>query len=248
MFFSTFFVLLIWIISPSVKANLTKVPTTFPFVQYDAHYSISYFGIPAGESVHKLRQRQDGQYHFETRTLPNMQILPYHYHESTDFAWIDGKFIPQNYYYNVKEGKRNKKGNLTFNWDNKTVHNKGLKEPWESEISDGVQDKLTQTLCIRQALKSGSRELNYMVAEEDKLKNYNFSIIGEEVLKTKLGTYNTVKVEHVSRKGVRTTLWLAKTLDYLPVRMAQVRQGKVVAGGEILSFTPRRSMDARTSS
>lgn len=248
MFFSTLFVLLIWILSPSVKANLTKAPTGFPFVQYEARYTVSWFGIPAGESVHKLHQKQDGHYHFETRTEPNMQMLPYHYHESTDFAWNDGQFIPQNYYYNVKEGKRKKKGNVTFNWDTKTVLNKALKEPWESEISEGIQDKLTQTLCIRQALISGSRELNYMVAEEDKIKNYVFSVIGEEQVKTKLGTYKTVKVEHVSRKGIRTTLWLAKTLDYLPVKMAQMRQGKVVAGGEILSFTPKRSLDARVNS
>lgn len=248
LFFSTLLVVFIWMMSPSVKAHIAENSVAFPFVQYEARYSISYFGIPAGESVHKLHQRQDGQYHFEARTEPNMQMLPYHYHESTDFAFEDGKFIPQNYYYNVKEGKRRKKGNVIFDRDSNTIRNKGLKEPWQTELTEGIQDKLTQTLCIRHALKAGTSDLNYMVAEEDKIKNYVFSIVGEEQLKTKLGSYRTVKVEHVSRKGIRTTLWLAKPLDYLPVKMTQMRQGKVVANGEIMTFTPRRDTNARANS
>lgn len=220
----------------------------FPIAPYEARYSISWLGIPAGESVHALHERADGHYYFETRTLPNMQMLPYHYHESTNFAWENGVFIPQTYHYNVKEGKRSKKGQVNFDSQNKLISNKGLKEPWQTEFLEGMQDKLTQTLCLRYALKTGIRSFNYVVAEEDKIKNYHFSIIGEEQLKTKLGVLHTVKVEHISRKGNRTTLWLAKKYDFLPVKMAQSRQGKIVASGEIVSFTPKHSLQASAQS
>lgn len=233
--------------STSVKANIAPHPSEFPFTQYEARYTISWFGIPAGESVHKLQQRQDGHYHFEARTEPNMQMLPYHYHESTDFLWENGQIQPQNYHYNVKEGKRRKIGSVLFDWKSQTISNRELKEPWQAELPQGIQDKLTQTLCLRQALKSGTTELNYTVAEEDKIKNYVFSIVGHEQVKTKLGAFNTVKVEHVSRKGNRTTLWLAQKLDFVPVKMTQTRQGKVVASGEILSFTQRSETHARVN-
>lgn len=244
-FLSSLFVILIWMASTTTKANLT--PTPFPLKSYEAHYSISWFGIPAGESVHKLHQKTDGNYHFESRTLPKMQMLPYHYHESTDFAWKDGQIYPHNYHYNIKEGKRRKQGHVHFNWDKQTISNAKLKEPWQTEITEGIQDKLTQTLCLRQALKSGSKNLKYTVAEEDKIKDYDFVIVGSEKLKTKIGNFDTLKVEHVSRKGIRTTLWLAKKLEYLPVKMSQMRQGKVVASGEILTFTPRSDNYARSN-
>jgi hypothetical protein len=198
---TSLFAVLLWAVTPSVHA--------FPIAPYEAHYSVSWLGIPAGESVHTLHERADGHYYFETRTLPNMQMLPYHYHESTNFSWENENFVPQTYHYNVKEGKRIKKGQVNFDWQNKTISNKNLKEPWLTELADGIQDKLTQTLCLRHALKIGVHNFNYMVAEEDKIKNYHFSILGEEQLKTKLGVLQTIKVEHISRKGARTTLWLA---------------------------------------
>lgn len=237
---TSLFAVLLWAITPSVHA--------FPIAPYEARYSISWLGIPAGESVHALHERANGHYYFETRTLPTMQMLPYHYHESTNFAWDNdsGDLIPQTYHYDVKEGKRTKKGRVNFDWQNKIISNKGLKEPWQTELTEGVQDKLTQTLCLRYALKTGTHDFNYVVAEEDKIKSYHFTIIGEEQLKTKLGLLETVKVQHISRKGARTTLWLAKKFDFVPVKMTQSRQGKIVANGEILSFTPRNGTHART--
>ncbi|MFI4938403.1 MAG: DUF3108 domain-containing protein, partial [Candidatus Berkiellales bacterium] len=189
-------------------------------------------------SLHRLHQRKDGHYHFETHTEPRIRMLPFHYVESSDFTWNNGKIQPLNYYYNVREGKRRKKGNVLFDWQHQKVANYELKEPWESVIPRDLQDKITQTLCLRQGLLLGQSNLNYTVAEEDKIKNYAFTILGKEHLKTKIGTLETIKVQHISRKGAQTTLWLAKKYEYLPVKITQTRHGKLAASGEILTFTP----------
>ncbi len=241
LFFSTLVAILIWMMSPSVHAYIKEPTKNFPIPEYEAHYTVSWLGLYAGESVHRLRKQIDGQYHFEARTEPRLRFLPYHYVESSDFTWHSGKILPQNYFYNIQEGSRHKKGNVLFDWKNNKIINHHLDVPWETALPHGIQDKLTQTLCLRQALLSGDHTLNYMVAEDDKLKNYAFTVLGEEKLQTKLGTLDTVKVMHISRKGHRTTTWFAKKLDYLPVKMIQLRKGKQVASGEILSFTPRRS-------
>lgn len=222
--------------SPTVKGYAKEDLNHFPLAEYEAHYTVNWLGIYSGESVHKLSRLPNGLYHFEATTQPNIRILPYHSVESSNFSWQQGEILPRNYSYNIQEGTRHKKGNVNFDWQSLKVRNPKTPEHWESEIAQGTQDKLTQTLCLRQALLKGHTTLNFMVAEYDKLKSYHFVILGEERLSTKLGTFDTVKVEHISRKGHRTTMWFAKKLDYLPVKMAQSRRGKQVAGGEILSF------------
>jgi len=234
--------ILIWMASPSVKGYVKDEITTFPLTAFEARYTVNWLGLYTGESVHKLQRSKNGDYHFETRTEPRLRFLPFHYVESSDFIWQAGKILPQNYYYNIQEGKRHKKGNVSFDWKNNTIKNAQIRTPWEATIPEGdIQDKLTQTLSLRQALIAGKSDLTYMVAEEDKLKNYSFTVLGEERLQTNIGTFETIKLEHVSRKGHRTVMWFAKKLDYLPVKMIQTRRGKQVAGGEILSFAPLKS-------
>jgi len=227
-FLSTLTAILIWMVSTSAKS--------MPLQEYEARYAITWHGMNAGESVHKLHRNANGEYHFETRTTPHIKMLPFNYVESSDFILQDGKILPQNYYYDIKEGKRHKKGNVAFNWKSGKLSNHESQKPWESEISLGIQDKLTQTLSLRQTLKTNQPQLQFLVAEEDKIKSYSFKIIKEDRVLTKLGVFNALKVEHISRKGHRTTMWLAKTLDYIPIKMTQMRQGKIVAGGEILDF------------
>lgn len=240
-FFSTLIAILIWMTSPSVKGFVNnEVHQALPLTEYEARYTVNWHGLYAGESVHKLHRRADGLYHFETRTSPQLAFLPYNYRESSDFSYQSGKIKPHNYYYNIQEGAKRKVGNVSFNWQENTLINKELSEPWSMEIPKDVQDKLTHTLSLRQALKCGQSIPTFTVAEEDKIKDYAFTLLGEERLNTKLGMMDTIKVQHISRRGNRTTLWLAKSLDYAPVKMMQQRQGKVVAGGEILSFSPSK--------
>lgn len=230
LFFSTLMAILIWVSSPSVKA--------FPLANYEARYTVNWYGMYAGESIHQLSQGKDGQFHFEARTEPRLRFLPYHYVESSDFTWQSDKILPQKYSYNIREGNRHKQGNVIFDWDHSTAKNRALPRQ-EMILTDGTQDKITQTLSLRQALKSGQSKLTYQVVEADKIKHYQFIIHGEERLLTKLGVLDTVRIEHVSRKGHRTMTWFAKAYDFLPVKMVQSRQGKIVASGEILSYSQR---------
>lgn len=208
---------------------------------YHASYEISWYGIPAGISHHTLQQRHNNEYHFEVKTSPKLSMLPYRYTEKSDFIFDNGQFIPQNYYYNIQEGKRKKLGHVTFDWETKTLSNQQLEEPWQAELPENAQDKITQTLSIRQALLNGDDHFHYTVVEEDKLKEYHFTQLGDEIVKTKLGILSATKVEHVSLKGVRTTLWLSKQFDYLPIKMTQERHGKLVASGEILHYSPEKN-------
>jgi hypothetical protein len=232
LFFSTLMAILIWMASPGVKAE------SFPFAAYEARYAILWHGVKAGESTHKLNHHKNGQYYFETRTDPNIPLVPYHHFESSTFSWENGAIKPQHYEFDIKEGKRHKVGNVFFNWKNRTVRNNRKPEPWHTTLQDGMQDKITQTFSLRSDLKKGINQLDYLVVESDKTKDYHFVILGSERLRTKLGLLDTIKLKHTSKKGYETLMWLAIKLDYLPVKMQQTRHNKVVASGSIISLTP----------
>lgn len=242
-FISTLIGILIWTASPSIKAYVkqstspSNVATqAFPFSEYEAQYSIKFHGVKAGESTHRLHKRPDGMYHFESKTTPIFDFIPYRYYESTDFVWEDNQFVPQNYFYDFHEGKRLKKGNVAFDWNNKKLFNKVSKEPWEAPLTDNIQDKLTQSLKLRYDLIHNQTNLVYNVAEDDEVKEYAFRILGEEKIETSIGTFIAVKVEHIHRKGHRTNTWFAKKLNYLPIKVTHIRKGRVVGQGEILSL------------
>lgn len=226
---------LIWLTSTGAKAYVQKKPKNpdLPMAEYEATYDIKFHGIKAGESTHRLHQREDGVYHFSTRTDPVLDFIPYHYYESTDFRYKDGKIIPQNYYYDLKEGRRHKKGNVAFDWVSKVVANKVSPNPWKKTATENLQDKLTQAINLRFDLIQGNTDLSYKVAEDDEIKPYSFRILGEEQVETPIGTFMAIKVEHVHRKGHRTNTWFAKNLNYFPIKINQIRKGRVVGQGEI---------------
>ncbi len=221
--------------SPGVKAE------SFPFASYEARYAILWHGVKAGESINRLYHQKNGQYYFETRTDPNIPLVPYHHFESSTFSWQNGVIKPQHYEFDIKEGKRHKVGNLYFDWKNLIVRNNNKKTPWQPSLTEGMQDKITQTFNLRNDLKKGLNDLNYQVVESDKIKDYRFVILGSERLRTKIGVLDTIKLKHTSKKGYETLMWLAIKLDYLPVKMQQTRHNKVVASGAIISLTSQIS-------
>ncbi|HKY69500.1 MAG TPA: DUF3108 domain-containing protein [Gammaproteobacteria bacterium] len=236
--FLTFLGLLIlWTLAPGIKAHTRMCCDKLPLPEYEAHYQISWHGIKSGRSHHKLYRRQDGSYHVEVKSTPYLTIVPIRHFESSEFIFQKGKIKPLNYQYNIREARRHKQGNVKFDWQNKTLTNSLAKDPWIAPLPFNIQDKLTHTLMLRLDLKKGLSNLTYPVAENDKFKTYTFTVLGFENIQTKIGTLETLKLEHVSQRGYRTTLWLAKKLDYLPILVNQARQGTIIGRAEIISLT-----------
>lgn len=224
-------------VTPSSVALIQSKPQVDPFMEYEASYKISWHGIHAGNSTHRLHQRKDGLYHYETHTKPVFSFIPYGARESSDFKIENDTVIPQNYFYDIKEGKRKKRGNVFFDWKASLVSNKTGKSPWQQTLTPGLQDKLTHSLLLRKELSQGKSKLSYQVTEDDEIKTYNFTVLGRQMLSTKLGELHTIKVEHISRSQRRTTIWFAVDLDYVPVKMIQHRKGQKVGSAQIASFS-----------
>lgn len=248
MFFSSLMAIIIWLAIPAAKANVKPFPSPyngqqlsseqFPFENYEARYKVSWHGVKAGISVHRLGKAPDGLYFFETDTNPSLAFLPYHAFESTHFSWENGKIKPRSYQYDINEGKRKRTGHIVFDWPNHKVLSMNPRDPFQYAIEDNFQDKLTHVLMLRRdLLKNRTDHFNYTVATGDKVQTYNFKMIGEEVLHTDMGKIDTIKLQTITHGTRVTTIWFAKKMHFIPVKISQQRDGKVVTSAQIISLS-----------
>ena len=235
------FGLVVWILSPSVRAEGPAPKTTLPIPEYEAEYKISWHNIPAGSSKHRLTLRSDGVYHLDTQSAPYIKMIPLGYIEKSDFKYNEGKIRPLNYYYDNKEGGRHKKGFVAFDWKKQIVGNPVRKDPWKQPLKEGTLDKLTQALQCRLDLLNGQKNaFVYTVADVNQVTEYHYTLLDRAPLKTNLGVLSTLKLEYISKKnGNKTWMWLATDYQYLPVKVQHFRKNKMVGDGEIISYTPK---------
>ena len=145
--------------------------------------------------------------------------------ESLRFRWEDNQVIPLTYRYELSGfmiGSR--KRSIDYDWENQTVSGEFEGESFSMALVPGALDPMGYQLQLRQDLKAGKTRMEYQVTDDGDFDRDEFAVIGQEVLDTKLGKVDTVKVEKVRapRKKRSTVMWFAPELDYLLVRLVQI--------------------------
>ena len=96
------------------------------------------------------------------------------------------------------------------------------------DFKPGTLDELNLEFQVREDLKKGGLQAQYLVADEKSVEAVRFVREGREQLSVPAGRYDTVRVRRVHNNPKRTTtFWLAPALDYLPVRVMQNDDGTV---------------------
>jgi hypothetical protein len=190
--------------------------------QFSATYDVKKAGLTIGET-RRVLSREDGRYLFESITRPtgvaklftSGQVV-----ERSHWQFFQGQPRPEQYTFFNSGGKKKRNVRLDFDWKKNQVVNTINNEPWSMPLEYGTQDKLLYQLRIMQDLPTAATSLRYPVADGGKLKYYDINIVGKERIRTKLGTFDAIRLRHT--KGSRkTTMWCAEQLGYLPVRIEQ---------------------------
>jgi hypothetical protein len=87
-------------------------------------------------------------------------------------------------------------------------------------------NNLTSQIKLQSDLINQVQLLSYAVIRRGKIKLLNYTIIGEEFLKTELGIINTLKLKRTRQTNNRETfLWFAPQWNYLLVKLEQKEKG-----------------------
>lgn len=191
--------------------------------KFTAVYALKKTGLTIGETTRTLSRLPDGQFRFESITRPrgiarlftDGQVV-----ERSVWQFHQNRPRPEQYTFFNSGSKKKRRVRLDFNWQKNQVINTINGEPWSMPLEYGTQDKLLYQLRIMLDLPAASNSLRYPVADGGKLKYYEIDIVGKERIRTKLGTFNALRLRHTKGKR-KTTLWCAEQLGYLPVRIEQ---------------------------
>ncbi len=193
--------------------------------KFEATYSLSVGPLTLAEMTRKLYPKGDGSYIYESRSKPigyarwfTKSTLV----ERSEWRYENQQLRPITYSYDRSgDSDEERHVKLIFDWQNGRVTNIINKDPWKMKLPAGTQDKLLYQLALVNDLQRGQRltKLEYNVADGGTAKVIKFEIVGEERIKTKLGEFDTLKLQTTGTRT--TTLWCAKALNYLPVLIEQ---------------------------
>jgi hypothetical protein len=90
-------------------------------------------------------------------------------------------------------------------------------------------DRLTADIAMIQKLRNGETPTGFDLVDRNEIRRYEYTLQGEETIKVPAGTFQTVKYLRNRPGSSRATLiWFAPGMDYLPVKIAQLKRGKSV--------------------
>lgn len=203
---------------------------------YIASYAVQSGGITVGTITRELDLDDQG-YQLTVDTHSSLPLIKLGGTESSQGTWYEGNPAPKMYSYIYKHKNETKEKKLIFSDDHKFVQNNGTTLP----ISENAQDKLSYQLALRKQLTPSKKDYHYPVADGHKVRSYDFSIVGSEIIHTPIGNFDTIIVEHHSQKH-HTILWFAPKLDNMIVKASFETSGKFIVNATLHSYNKKNTI------
>ena len=219
--------LLLLLLAPWVASAAAGPPAPFT-----AHYTVHANGLKIGEMDRTLSRDDGGRYTLETRMYTTGLVALFrdeHLLERSVWLPNNGEVRPLAYLYQ-QNGSRDRVERVDFDWQRGVATARYKGRQFRLPLKPGVYDKLAYQVALREDLAAGRTQFDYRVVDKDEIDDYRFRVVGEESLKTPLGTLATVKVERVGHGDKRKTVfWCAPNLGYALVQIVQQNRGNTFA-------------------
>lgn len=215
------FCLLFCISGSGISQAVDHLPEPF-----EASFSLRIKGAQFGEMKRSLNLLPNGEYLYSSDTkTTGLARLFYKDHIVEKSTWLyeDNLIKPVHYYYDRSGGKKIREVTVDFDYETKQILTTVNGESWQMPLEGIIFDKLLYQLSIMRDLSLAQADIDYNIADGGRIKNYFFQYLGEETIKTDLGSFNTIKMQrHKPNQRRKTTFWCAKELNYLPIKVENI--------------------------
>ena len=210
---------------------------SLPVSPFRARFEVYGSGIPIGEAVMTLASAGPGTYQMRSEVRPSALatlLVSGQIDEKVSGEIHDGALRPTRYERRMETPRKKQTVQLQFDWSAQRLEAQDNQQHASLPLTPGVLDPLSLNLRVMADLRHGRLSDQYSLADETEIKSYQIKNEGEETLDTSLGKLPAVRISQSKPGKTRITyFWFAPTLQYLPVRIAQHKDGKELLRMEI---------------
>lgn len=193
-----------------------------------ASYALTSTGVRFATMKRSFSPLEDGTYlyHSETNTDGLLALVRKdNISEKSTWQYAGGQLQPLHYSYLHTGGKKDRNVEIEFDWDARKITNTINGASWRMPLQAYIMDKLLYQLAIMYDLDKGMDKISYAIADGGKIKSYDFELVGKESVDTPIGKFEALKLSrHKSNTVQNTTIWCARELGYLPIKVENVEE------------------------
>ena len=191
---------------------------------FSVSYTADWKQLPmSGSAERSLSKNGDGTWTLNFKASMMIASLT----ETSVILFDKDTLQPKSYSFERGGLGKAKKINLDFDQSAKKVTGFENKDPVNVTLESGMLDKSTYQLALQRDVLAGKKSMSYQVVDGTDVDTYDFRVIGPEVVDTKAGKVDAIKVERVrepSQTKRITEMWFAKKWDGLLVKLRQVEK------------------------
>ena len=143
--------------------------------------------------------------------------------EESNFTIENGNILSKQYSF-IQTGIGGRSRNQSFNWQDNIVNAQIDDNSFQATSSPHLLDALNAYEFLKHKIADGHDSITVTVFDKDKIEEQLYQVIGNEVIETKLGFFNAIKIERIRDPASKrsTTLWLATDWNNLLIKLEQI--------------------------
>lgn len=226
----------------TVKQQSTNPKGTTPFLKpFIAKYSILHKSKKVGEGTRKLVYLDDNTLEYSYKSDISWLIFSDTRTEKSTLKYHGDVLTPLKYEYKREGTGRDKHYLWQFDAKNNTATNLKKHKTVDVDFSQPLQDTLSYHLQHRLKMMEHPEQKQFVypvIKTSGEVKNYVYQYDGEEELMLPYGLVKTIRLkrEIIEKKRI-TYAWFAPELDYLLVKLYQVKGGTEQFEAQLTSLT-----------
>lgn len=197
--------------------------------EFSAQYTVLHKSDPVGNATRELSYQADGSINYHYKTHVEWLIFSQTRSETSILTIDNNKVTPQHYIYTREGTGSDKRYEWRYDAASGEAQDIERKRDHQIDFSNNLQDKLSYHLQHRLNLMNDANQSRYIypvINTSGSIKEYVYEYDGEEELILPYGLIKTIRFKREVKEKERVTYaWFAPELDYLLVKLYQMKGG-----------------------
>ena len=208
---------------------------------FSAQYTVLHKSDPAGTAVRQLRYQNDGSINYHYETDVKWLIFSQTRSETSILTIKDNQVTPHHYTYTREGTGRDKRYEWRYHAEQNIADDIERKRTHKIDFSQHIQDKLSYHLQHRLNLIADATQPQYaysVINTSGTVSQHIYQYDGEEELILPYGLVKAIRFKREVKEKERTTYaWFAPDLDYLLVKLYQIKAGNEQFEAQLIGLT-----------